>query len=326
VVYPIALDDRLELIASSAAGIEQHSVAVGRAALDAELARLRPLLQTRVTREYVRPAQTLYDWIVRPLATRLAELEVDALVFVPDGLLRTVPFAALLDRESGKFLIEQYPVAIVPGLSLVEPRPLRREGALSLSAGLTRAVQGFPALVGVDRELAALREHFEATELLDERFVEAAFAAQLSGHSFDVVHVASHGVFAGRAAESYIVTFDGRLALERLSGLVSGTRLRERPVELLVLSACDTAVGDERAALGLAGVAVRAGARSALATLWPVNDRASARLIAEFYRQLAGPGVSRARALQRAQLDLLATREYRHPAFWSPFLLISNWL
>jgi CHAT domain-containing protein len=326
VVYPIALDDRLELIASSTAGIEQHSVAVGRAALAAEVARLRPLLQTRVTREFVRPAQALYDWLVRPLLPRLAELEVDALVFVPEGALRTIPFAALRDRESGQFLVEQYPVAVVPGMSLTEPRPLVREQARSLSAGLTRAVQGYPALVGVDQEIAALRATFPTTELLDERFVESAFAERLAGGAFDIVHVASHGVFAARAADSFILTFDGHLALERLAGLVSQTRLRERPLELLVLSACDTAVGDERAALGLAGVAVRAGARSALATLWPVNDRAAARLIGEFYRQLAGPGASRARALQRAQQALLATREHRHPAYWSPYLLISSWL
>jgi len=325
VIYPIPLDDRLELIALSSAGIEQLRVPVGRAELAAEVARLRPLLQTRVSRQYVRPAERLYDWLVRPLESRIAELAPDALVFVPDGAMRTIPFAALIERESGRFLIERHPVAVVPGMSLTEPRPLPREKVASLSAGLTGSVQGYPALVGARQELAALRESFASTELLDEAFVESAFAAQLGGHAYDIVHVASHGVFAGRASDSFIVTFDGKLGIDRLSSLVGQTELRPRPLELLVLSACDTAVGDERAALGLAGVAVRAGARSALATLWPVNDRASAQLIAEFYRQLAGPA-SRAQALQRAQAALLATREYRHPAYWSPFLLISNWM
>jgi CHAT domain-containing protein len=326
VIYPIALDDRLELIASSAAGIEQHRVPVGRAELTAEVKRLRPLLQTRVTRQYVRPAEKLYDWLVRPIAARMAELRTDVLVFVPDGALRTIPFAALLDRESGQFLIEQRPVAVVPGMNLTEPRALPREKVASLVAGLTRSVQGYPALVGVEQELEALRAHFAATELLDEQFVEPSLSSQLGSRAFDIVHVASHGVFAGRVSDSFIVTFDGRLGLERLARLVGQTELRPRPLELLVLSACDTAVGDERAALGLAGVAVRAGARSALATLWPVNDRAAAQLIAEFYRQIAAPGVSRARALQRAQTDRIRSQEHGHPAFWSPFLLISNWL
>ena len=99
-----------------------------------------------------------------------------------------------------------------------------------------------------------------------------------------------------------------------------------KPLELLILSACETAVGDDRAALGLAGMAVRAGARSVMATLWSVNDQASGELIAEFYRQLARPETSRARALQQAQIKHLKTRLYRHPAYWAPYLMISNWM
>jgi CHAT domain-containing protein len=92
------------------------------------------------------------------------------------------------------------------------------------------------------------------------------------------------------------------------------------------LSACETAVGDDQAALGLAGIAVKAGARSAVATLWSVHDQATAVLISEFYSQLRDPWVSRAMALQRAQLKLINDPKFEHPAFWSPFLLINNWL
>jgi CHAT domain-containing protein len=92
-----------------------------------------------------------------------------------------------------------------------------------------------------------------------------------------------------------------------------------------VLSACQTAVGDERAALGLAGVAVKAGARSALASLWFINDESTALLVAEFYRQLALPANDKADALRGAQLTLLNDERYRHPAYWAPFLLIGNW-
>jgi CHAT domain-containing protein len=103
-------------------------------------------------------------------------------------------------------------------------------------------------------------------------------------------------------------------------------RFRDQPIELLFLSACQTAMGDERAALGLGGVAVKAGARSALATLWHINDQASSLLVTEFYRQLAQPGTSKAQALRRAQLWMLTDLRYRHPGYWSPFLLIGNWL
>jgi CHAT domain-containing protein len=114
--------------------------------------------------------------------------------------------------------------------------------------------------------------------------------------------------------------------MDRLGELIGTTRFRERGLELLALSACETAAGDDRAALGLAGVAVRAGARSALATLWSVDDRVSAELVSEFYAGLGREKLSRAEALQRAQVEVLSTRSYRHPGYWAPFLLISSWL
>ena len=114
--------------------------------------------------------------------------------------------------------------------------------------------------------------------------------------------------------------------MNRLERFMSLSQYRDQPVELLTLSACQTAAGDDRAALGLAGVAVKAGARSVLATLWFINDQASAQLVTEFYRQLRDPDVSKAKALQQAQVQLLSDRRYQHPGYWSPFLLIGNWL
>jgi CHAT domain-containing protein len=123
-----------------------------------------------------------------------------------------------------------------------------------------------------------------------------------------------------------LLTYDGKLSMNELADLVGRTRFRARGIELLTLSACQTAAGNDRAALGLAGVALRAGARSALATLWSVNDRAAAALVVEFYTQLGDPEVSRAEALRRAQLKTLRNHAYRHPIYWSPYLLISSWL
>jgi len=101
---------------------------------------------------------------------------------------------------------------------------------------------------------------------------------------------------------------------------------RERPLELLTLSACETAEGDDRAALGLSGIAVKAGARSALGTLWQAHDEAAQLLVAAFYEALLEPGVSRAAALQRAQNQIRSQTRFRHPAYWSAFILIGNWL
>jgi len=115
--------------------------------------------------------------------------------------------------------------------------------------------------------------------------------------------------------------------LDALEQLFRPCALRDKPVELLTLSACETAAGDDRAALGLAGVAVKAGARSALATLWFVNDQASTTLVTSFYTQLKNdPNISKAMALRTAQTGLIAQPQYAHPCYWAPYLIIGNWL
>lgn len=102
-------------------------------------------------------------------------------------------------------------------------------------------------------------------------------------------------------------------------------RQNRRPIEILILSACQTAAGDKRAALGLAGVAVRSGARSTIATLWSVQDNSTAELITHFYAALKQPGITRAEALRQAQLSLLRSLDYQHPYYWAPFVLVGNW-
>ena len=186
----------------------------------------------------------------------------------------------------------------------------------------------YPALTHVEDELAAIEEAFGGRKLLNEEFSVGALERELRETQFGIVHIASHGEFSADAGETFLLTHDPDepLTMDRLAELVGITEFREQPLELLTLSACQTAAGDERAALGLAGVAVKAGARSTLATLWYIDDRASADLVAEFYRHLTDPEVSRAEALRQAQLSLVRDPSYRHPGYWSPFLLISNWL
>ena len=139
------------------------------------------------------------------------------------------------------------------------------------------------------------------------------------------MHVASHATFTGASETSFVLTHDGPLNMTTLYDVVAQSRFRE-PLELLTLSACETATGDDRAALGLSGVAIRAGARSALGTLWTVSDEASQTVLTDFYHELAKGDVSKAQALQRAQRQTLADPRFRHPFYWSPYVLISNWL
>ena len=324
VIYPILLPDRTELLVSLPTGLKRILVPVGSEPLTEEVRQLRRRLEKRTTREYLPHAQKLYDWLIRPLETDLAAAAIDTLVFVPDGALRTIPMAALHDGK--QFLIAKYAVAITPSLNLSDPRPLKRENMKVLAVGVTDAVQGFPALPNVTAELHELQNLLGSQNLVNREFLAANLEKKLKEEQFSVVHVASHGEFGNEVEDTFLLTFDEKLSLDRLNAMVGVFRFRDDPLELLTLSACDTAAGDDRAALGLAGMAIKAGARSALATLWNINDEATVDLVVDFYRELKNPQISRAVALQQAQLKLIENPRYEHPGFWSAFLMINNWL
>ena len=260
VVYPIILPDRTELLVSLPSGLKRFAVPVSADTLTQEVKSLRHKLEKRTTRQYLPHAQRLYDWLIRPLEPDLATLSADTLVFVPDGPLRTIPMAALHDGT--QFLISKYAVATTPGLDLTDPRPLRREDTKVLAAGLTESVQGFPALPYVASELQAVQRLYGGHPCSTE-FPRRQCRKGVEGQPLSIVHIASHGHFAGDVENSFLLTFDDKLTMDRLSQMVGPFRFRETPLELLTLSACETAAGDDRAALGLAGVAIKAGARSA---------------------------------------------------------------
>jgi CHAT domain-containing protein/Tfp pilus assembly protein PilF len=324
IIYPILLPDRIELLVGLPTGLKQVSVPVGTDTVTKEVREFRRMLEKRTTREYLPHAQKIYDWLIRPIEPDLAASSIDTLIFVPDGALRTIPMAALHDGK--QFLIAKYAVGITPSLNLTDPRPLNRQDMKVLAVGVTEAVQGFPALPNVSEELSDLHKLLGSTNLVDRQFLAANFEKELKENQFSIVHVASHGEFRNDVDNTFLLTFDDKISLDRLNQMVGVFRFRDDPLELLTLSACDTAAGDDRAALGLAGMAIKAGARSALATLWNINDEAAVDLVIDFYRELKDSSVSRAAALQRAQLKLINNPRYEHPGFWSPFLMINNWL
>lgn len=324
VVYPIVLPDRIELLVTLPAGLKHMVVPVSAEMLTQEVRQFRLRLEKRTTRQYLPHAQKLYEWLIRPMEADLTAAKIDTLVFVPDGPLRTIPMAALHDGK--QFLVSKYALGITPGLRLTDPRPLKREGTKVLAVGVTEPVQGFTPLPNVTVELDALRTLFGSTTLLNREFRIANLEKKLREEEFTILHIASHGEFGSAVDKTFLLSFDEKLTVNRLDQMVGVLRYRDEPLELLTLSACDTAAGDDRAALGLAGVAIKAGARSAVATLWAINDDASAGLIADFYRELHDPSISRAVALQRAQVRMLSDPRFEHPGFWAPFLLINNWL
>jgi filamentous hemagglutinin family protein len=324
VVYFIALQDRMELLLGLPDGLRRFTVATGMNGLADEIRGFRRTLENRTSREYLSHGRKLYEWLIRPFEKELSDQKVETLIFVPDGPLRTIPLAALHDGTD--FLISRYAAVTTPGLTLVEPRPLGRRPARVLLAGLSQSVQGFPALTHVPYELANVREMYGGKALMDEAFRMGEVAGEIENNPYTIVHVASHGEFSENASDTYVLTWDGKMNMDQLEKFVGATRYRKSPVELLALSACRSAGTNDRAALGLAGLSVKAGARSALATLWYINDQATSDLVVRFYRHLSQGSISKAKALQQAQLALLKGEQYRHPTYWAAFLLVGSWL
>jgi CHAT domain-containing protein len=193
--------------------------------------------------------------------------------------------------------------------------------------GLDQARHGFSRLPYVGNELEQIQSKVQGRVLLNQQFTTQAFQTTMDSQPFSVVHLATHGQFSSTAEETFILAWDKPINVTELDTLLrSRDQERSQPLELLVLSACETAAGDQRATLGLAGVAIRAGARSTLASLWSVNDRSTAVLMNQFYQNLINQAQPRAEALRRAQLALLKTPEYQLPLFWAPYVLIGNWL
>ena len=327
VIYPILLEDRFEIILKLPQQDLRHYTTPIEDQKEVEriLGRLVQSLEQRNSQETLPFAQQVYDWLLRPAEADLARSQVKTLVFVLDSALRNVPMAVLHDRQH--YLIEKYGIALTPGLQLLDPQPLLRGELKALTAGLTEARGDFPALRYVDDELAQVQLQVPSVGLLDRQFTNTAFQNQIEALPFPVVHLATHGQFSSQAEETFILTWDDRIDVNQLNNLLrSNDPNRTGSIELLVLSACETLTGDKRAALGLAGVAIRAGARSTLATLWRVNDEATAFLMGQFYEALKEPTVTKAEALRRAQLTLLKNPRFARPHFWAPYVLVGNWL
>ncbi|MEQ9238914.1 CHAT domain-containing protein [Coleofasciculus sp. E2-BRE-01] len=327
VIYPIILPDRLEVIVAIAnQPLRHYATNISETEVETVLAQTRRSLRRVASdRERLPLFKQLYDWLVQPIETELAASEIKTLVFALDGSLKSLPMVALYDGEN--YLIEKYSVALTPSLQILEPQPLSRTPIKVLVGGLSEAKQNFPALPGVESEIQQIQAEIPAQVLLNQQFTSAAMQKEISAASFPVVHLATHGQFSSDAEDTFILAWDDRVNVKQLGEVLQVREERERqPIELLVLSACQTAAGDKRAALGIAGVAVRSGARSTLATLWSVDDQSTAMLMVKFYQELAQANVTKAEALRQAQLALLQQSRFRHPFYWAPFVLLGNWL
>ncbi|MEP0786053.1 CHAT domain-containing protein [Coleofasciculus sp. FACHB-129] len=334
VIYPIILSNRLEVILSlPGKPLSHYSTRLVKNDIEETLEQLLESLNPFFSSEArLRLSQQVYRWLIQPVETELTKSNIATLVFVLDGSLRSLPMAALYDGK--QYLIEKYNIVVAPGLQLVAPRVgsaslsqlLAQKRNKILAGGITEARQGFPALPGVGAEVSQIASEVPSKVFINEDFTEVNLQNYLNKNSFTVVHLATHGQFSSSSDSTFILTWNGRINVKEFENLL---RSRDpstfNPIELLVLSACQTATGDKRAVLGLAGVAVRSGARSTLATLWSVQDESTAKLMGEFYQQLL-QGESKVKALRQAQIALLKQPKYAHPFYWSSFILVGSWL
>ncbi len=329
VLYPIVLAHRTELLLTLPnQHIYQFSTEGEQFDLEQQVRAFLPNLEQK-------QAQRLYQWLIAPLENTLQQQQIETLIIVPQGILLTLPFAALFDGQH--YLSEKYALTFTPALTLTD---LRRTSAQQIDTysrllvgGLSEAVQTFPALPAVKQEIDNLQQIYGRSALIlkNNHFLQQRIVNEIRLNNYNIIHLATHGQLRENPRDSFILTFDERLTLDELENYLKVAQFRDSPLELLTLSACETATTantlqasiSPQAALGLAGIALKAGARSALASLWAVDDKATALLMTEFYQALQQ--VSKARALQIAQNKLRQIPEYQHPFFWSGFILVGSW-
>ncbi|MCC0177605.1 CHAT domain-containing protein [Waterburya agarophytonicola K14] len=328
VIYPIILRDRLEVIVSFPdKSLKHYTQPIAQSALEPIIEELRQTLQIRSRRKFYQPAQKLYSWLIAPVLQELEQQQVETLVFVPDGSFRNIPLATLHDGE--KYLIQQYNVALTPGLQLLAPLPLEKVQLKTLAAGITQQRRGFSSLEYVNQELLNIQNQTDTFVLRDEKFTQQSLQTNIESSDYSIVHIATHGQFSSNLDDTFLLAWDSDIKISDLDQILSSRNSdRQRAIELLILSACETARGDKRAALGLAGIAVKAGAKTTLATLWAVYDQSTASTMNNFYQNISHPQVkgNKAKALRQAQLSLIESPQFKHPYYWSPFIMIGNWL
>ncbi|MEH2085008.1 MAG: CHAT domain-containing protein [Nostoc sp.] len=300
---------------------------------------------------YQARAQLLYNWFIRPFISDLEKEKIETLVFIQDGIIRSIPITVLFDGK--QFLIEKYAIAFAPALTLTNPQQSNPQKLQVLAFGLTQPAtvetdagsKFFEPLTQVQSELKAITTSLpKSKSLLDRDFTPERLQQELEKNTYPIIHLATHGKFGIDDRETFLVTgkkvvvnrqksllskiYNEKLTLNDLYQLINRTYPQNKPIELLTLTACETAVGSDRETLGLAGIAIQAGSQSAIASLWKVDDAATAQLIAKFYQNWYS-GMSKAKALQAAQIAWLQTHQQQlesHPGYWAPFILIGNWL
>ncbi len=325
-IYTIITEKQLEVIIKlpQINDLVFYKSTIAKSELETNIQKLREDIKAnKVGKDTTAKYQEFYNLLLKQAEPYLPNNKINTLVFVLDGYLRSIPIAALYDGQ--QYVVEKYNVVVNLGLQLVDNKPLKKGEFKALMAGMTEERQGLKPLLYVKGELEKISSQVPKSKvLLDQEFTTQALQDQITSQPFPVVHLATHGQFSSSPDETHILAYDNFINVNQLDKfLQSREEKQHNAIELLVLSACQTATGDKRAALGIAGVSVKAGARSTIASLWNTNDSSAALLMESFYQELGKPNVTKAEALRKAQLNLL--KQYKLPLYWAPYILVGNW-
>ena len=330
VIYPIVLEKRVELILKmpNTPQLRHKKIDVDSKEVNEILKQLQKSLPEPDAESQIQIAsQKLYKWIIDPIKADLESSEVNTLVFLLDAPLRNIPMGILHDGKD--YLIQKYAIATTSGLQLFQPKSIKRGSLRILLVGLTQIGSNSSLLEKVKLQFDKISSKIPSKVLLDKDFTIENLQSKINSSSFPIVHFATHGEFSSQPGKTFIAASnEQRIDISQLSQLLQRqSKARPEPIELLVLAACETATGDNRATLGLAGAAVKAGARSTLATLWKVDaNEYPGELMSKFYSEL-NKGVTKAKALQMAQLEFIKDDSDRKiPRSWAAYVMIENWL
>lgn len=334
-IYPIILPDRLDIIYQIPnQPLQYHSQLVNRGQVEMTVDTVRKAIARRNPEVLRENAGNLYQWLIQPLNSYISDKSgIKNLVFVLDGALRNVPMAILYDTQNQEYLVEKnYALSLLPTSQLFNLKP-SNQSIKVLGAGISEALTVEKKLfteINAQEELQKVKQIVSTETLINAQFTQQALQKQISQGNFSVLHLATHGNFSSDPQETYLLAYDKLLRANDLSNLLQISNQNEsKAIDLLILSACQTATGDNRATLGLAGLAIRAGANSTLASLWRVSDEYSIPLITRFYENL-NRGLSKAEALHQAQKSLVYTdingQKYQNePYDWGAYVLVGNW-
>lgn len=308
-IYAIPRTDQLELIL-----ILPDRAPILRSIPDAKLKKLQPVateFSSEITNprkinttSYLEPAQKLYQWIIAPLEADLKAAKIETLLFCVGEGLRTLPLAAMHDGQ--QFLVQKYSLARIPAFKFTDINyaDLKNAQVLGMGASVFSETSNKQPLPAVPLELKAIAQEWPGKSLINEDFTIVNLQSQRLQKRYEIIHLATHAEFrSGAPKNSYIQFWDTQLGLDQMRDL----KWNNPPLELLVLSACKTAIGDKEAELGFAGLALQSGAKSALASLWHVSDAGTLALMSEFYQQLKvrkpnEPPIIKAEAMRQAQI------------------------